>query len=362
MNFDDALVRINLSLDLFLKKESLMFTSLSYSQNEDDLYDNNINLFGYNDDLNNISGNFDVWTTLFDNQIGSSLIEFLNFDFDNFKDYFIFFTKYFGKYIEKLEPETYMGLESPPAYTPDKLIPVVKKIYKTDKSNLKKIQNIFMKAVDFIYNINERKDLNPLNLKQRFYILEALDSNFSNFAFDLNYQSNFSFSYPREFHIDMKQTEKNYISRIKEFDPEGNKLLVNNQFESDNLFSIFYITLYHLTFITDTYIRKCKNCHRYFLTSKSNTVYCENVYTGNKTCREIGNELTQKRKEEKEPVYGKYRSIYAKKAVNAKRNSDIQYYQDEYNAWKKTAQDFMEDIRNGKKTYDEFDEWLDENK
>ena len=33
-----------------------------------------------------------------------------------------------------------------------------------------------------------------------------------------------------------------------------------------------------------------------------------------------------------------------------------------YEQWKKEASQFMNDIRNGLKTYEEFDKWLDKNK
>ena len=108
-------------------------------------------------------------------------------------------------------------------------------------------------------------------------------------------------------------------------------------------------------------IRQCKNCHSYFLTNKSNTYYCDNIYYEGKTCKDVGNQLSQKRKENKEPVYGKYRSIYANKATLLKRYPDI-YSQEDYDKWKKEANQFMNDIRHGLKTYDEFDKWLDKNK
>ena len=45
-----------------------------------------------------------------------------------------------------------------------------------------------------------------------------------------------------------------------------------------------------------------------------------------------------------------------------KRNPDIEVYKKIMKIGKKEAQKFMNDIRNEKKSYDEFDKWLDENK
>ena len=72
-------------------------------------------------------------------------------------------------------------------------------------------------------------------------------------------------------------------------------------------------------------------------------------------------ESKRPKKESEEPVYGKYRQIYAKKAMAVKRNPDIQYYRTNYEKWKKEAKQFINDIKSGKKSYDEFDEWLNSN-
>ena len=71
--------------------------------------------------------------------------------------------------------------------------------------------------------------------------------------------------------------------------------------------------------------------------------------------------MYQQRKENNEPVYGKYRNIYAKKATLLKRHPDI-YSKDDYENWKKEAKQFLKDIKNNKSTYEEFDTWLNKNK
>ncbi len=82
---------------------------------------------------------------------------------------------------------------------------------------------------------------------------------------------------------------------------------------------MFYIFLYNIVLNNAVMIRQCKNCHRYFTTTKSNTYYCDNIYSQNKSCKDVGNQLSQKKeKETKEPAYGKYRSIYSKKSYSIK--------------------------------------------
>ncbi|MCI8587098.1 MAG: hypothetical protein HFJ49_00615, partial [Clostridia bacterium] len=108
--------------------------------------------------------------------------------------------------------------------------------------------------------------------------------------------------------------------------------------------------------------KKCKNCGKYFITDNPRINYCNNLFKGKQTCRDIGNQIAQRIKQENDKVYGKYRKMYSKKAMLVKRNPDIEVYKKDYENWKKEAKKFMDDIRNEKKTYEEFDKWLDENK
>ena len=122
------------------------------------------------------------------------------------------------------------------------------------------------------------------------------------------------------------------------------------------------IILYHIVLNDIDYIKKCQVCGKYFFSDKNITLYCNGKYSEDITCKEYGIKTSQKRKENEEPVYGKYRQIYAKKAMAIKRNPDIEYYKTNYEKWKKEAKEFINDIKAGKKNYDEFDEWLDKNK
>ena len=83
----------------------------------------------------------------------------------------------------------------------------------------------------------------------------------------------------------------------------------------------------------------------YFITQKENVSYCDRVIKDNLTCKDIGNKEYQKRKQEKEPVYNKYRSILSKKCMRAKRNSDLDSYINDYEYFKEKAQKYLNDIK-----------------
>lgn len=130
---------------------------------------------------------------------------------------------------------------------------------------------------------------------------------------------------------------------------------------SSSVYTILYITLFQFVEENTFIIKKCKNCGKYFITANPRVNYCDNLFKGTQTCKDIGNQIAQRIKQENDKVYGKYRKMYSKKAMLVKRNPDIEVYKTDYENWKKEAKKFMNDIRNEKKTYEDFDKWLDEN-
>ena len=139
-------------------------------------------------------------------------------------------------------------------------------------------------------------------------------------------------------------------------------MFVETNATSSSVYSILYITLFKFVEEDKYIIKKCKNCGKYFITDNPRINYCNNLFKGNQTCRDIGNQIAQRIKQENEIIYGKYRKIYAKKSMLVKRNPDIEVYKKDYEKWKKEAKEFMDAIRSEKKTYEEFDKWLEENK
>ena len=130
---------------------------------------------------------------------------------------------------------------------------------------------------------------------------------------------------------------------------------------SSSVYTILYITLFKFVEENKYIIKKCKNCGKYFLTDNPRVSYCDNLFKGSQTCKDIGNQIAQRIKQDNDKVYGKYRKIYAKKGRLVQRNPDIEVYKKDYENWKKEAKQFMNDIRDEKKSYDEFDKWLDNN-
>ncbi len=320
--------------------------------------------------------------------LGDNLIAFLNLDLNNFDDFFKFFCTFFFIYLDKIPEEQlikiFKGFDkniinigtNKPIHIANKelLKQCAESFYETEKGSLIKVQLLFRNFVDYIFNNNREKKLNNLSNAQKFYIFQNINKDLKEISKDYicDYSLNFSFT-DEEFMnellgeiqkgISNPLSDENFlINTMIKNDPNGEKIVGNKyNFKTNNLSAYFYIVLYHIVLNDIDYIKRCQVCGKYFFSDKNNTLYCNGKYAEDITCKGYGIKTSQKRKENEEPVYGKYRQIYAKKAMAVKRNPDIEYHKTNYEKWKKEAKEFINDIKSGKKTYDEFDEWLDKN-
>lgn len=321
--------------------------------------------------------------------LGDNLTGFLNLNFNNFDDFFKFFCTFIFIYLDKI-PKTQLSKifkgfnkniihigTNKPLHIANKVLlkQCAETFYETEKEYLIKMQLLFKNFVDYVFNNDRKKKLSKLNNAQRFYIFQNITEDLREISEDYicDYSLNFSFTdedFMHELFSKIKEGISNplsdedfLINTMTKNDPNGEKIVSNKyDFKTNNLFTYFYIVLYHIVLNDVDYIKKCQVCGKYFFSDKNNTLYCNGKYAEDITCKEYGIKTSQKRKENEEPVYGKYRQIYAKKAMAVKRNPDIEYYKINYEKWKKEAKQFVNDVKSGKKTYNEFDEWLDKNK
>ncbi len=320
--------------------------------------------------------------------LGDNLTGFLNLNFNNFDDFFKFFCTFIFIYLDRIPKiqlsKIFKGFDkdiinigiNKPFHIANKdlLKQCAETFYETEKEYLIKMQLLFRNFVDYVFDNNREKRLNKLNNTQRFYIFQNITEDLKDIVNDYICDYSLSFSFPDEgfMHelfgkikegISNPLSDEDFlINTMTKNDPDGKKIVSNKyDFKTNNLYTYFYIVLYHIVLNDVDYIKKCQVCGKYFFSDKNTTLYCNGKYAEGITCKEYGIKTSQKRKENEEPVYGKYRQIYAKKAMAVKRNPDIEYYKTNYEKWKKEAKKFINDIKSGKKSYDEFDEWLDEN-
>lgn len=107
-------------------------------------------------------------------------------------------------------------------------------------------------------------------------------------------------------------------------------------------------------------IKQCKNCGKLFQPLRTDALYCDNIspQEETKTCKEYGayqKWITNIKSDETTKLY---RKIYMRKQMQAKRNPDIKMYVDDFENYKKQTKKWKENIKKGKKTNDEFLDWL----
>ena len=203
------------------------------------------------------------------------------------------------------------------------------------------------------YTLNLSKDLTR---EQRFFVFNQTNNKpFKNISNDFKTINSLDYTYE---YVDTKVPEL-VISIIKTLDPDGTEISHEYKYETENLYTAFYIMLYNIIGIQNWYVKICGNCGRYFLTPKATISYCDRIIDGEITCKDIGSKEQQKRKMEKNPVLKKHRRIQQTKCTYAKRYPKESYYKKDYEEFNKKANEFKRNLKKGKITVEEFDKWLD---
>ena len=109
-------------------------------------------------------------------------------------------------------------------------------------------------------------------------------------------------------------------------------------------------------------IRQCKNCGRYFpLHSRIDTLYCSFPFgkKGEKTCREIGAQLTRARKEHNDEVTKAYRKLYMRYKMATNRHPDDEKVAEKFDKLTNGVRTWRNQLANGNATAEEFLKWLE---
>lgn len=320
----------------------------------------------FNDNINSLTGYILFKKEDVQQQFDLSLLDFISYNFNNLNDYYLFFINCFDYFLPKLDKEDLDKFKLITLYPIKDIITLARKYYEKEISNIKKYQQLFKNCINFCYQIDAPIDLSKLTLQQRFFIYNQLYKNpFKEIANQFESINLLDYTYGNiPYNSDVIEPKDVLIisTIIHTYDPDGTLLLNSYQLKTDNIFTAFYISLFNIIGIDDFYIKICGNCKKYFLTPKLNNVYCDRIWNSDLTCKDVGSQLSQKRKEQENTVYGKYRNIFSKKRMLMKRNPDIKKYEKDYEEYKKEANRIKKEIKNGKKTYEDFDKWLEENK
>ena len=293
-----------------------------------------------------------------------SLLDFISYDFNVFNDYLLFFINFFDYFIDKLDNEDIKHIELDTLYPVSEIIEIAKKYYNKEKGNLIYYQDLFKKCINFVYCIDNPYDMRYLTNKQKFFLYNQINPNtFAEFKQDFHSTDLLDYQYdkfPIKTELAKYYDVNALVSAIEEIDSSGRKLHSLQQFETNNLFTSFYISLFNIVAVGKMHIKICGNCGRYFITHKETVTYCDRIMEDKLTCKDIGNKEYQKRKQENDTTYDKYRKIGSRKQLRASRNPEITIYQKELEQYREIGKQMYKDVCDGKITHEEFAKWVDE--
>lgn len=319
-----------------------------------------------NDDISSLDGYILFKNSTIQQQYDLSLLDFISYNFNNLNDYYLFFINHFNYFANKLDKEDSDKIEFNTLYKIKEIIQLSRKYYEREINNIIKYQKLFKNCISFCYQIDTPVDLNKLTLQQRFFLFNQLYKHpFNEISDKFETINLLDYTYDHIPYNSEAIEPKDILivsSIIHAMDPEGTDLSSTYTLVTNNIFTAFYITLFNLIGINSLYIKICRNCNKYFITPKLNVAYCDRIWDGKLTCKDVGSTLSQKRRESEDYIYKKYRNESARKAMLVARNADIPEYKTKYDKWKEKASKFWDNVKKGTNTPEEFGKWIDENK
>ncbi len=294
----------------------------------------------------NDKGNYQYTTKIYEqpNKIGSIVLDFIQKDLKEMS-YFIFRFYGFQTLLTENERQEILSIN------PNELKKLDNKMEKLYSKYQKEFEGFKSQIIDILEYclFNEKKELKDLSPLEKMYIF-----------INTNNVEKYSILKYNEFNKVIKRnkdiskiTETELIRIIK--DKDNNRYSIQEIYEIDNFYNLLFL---ELCFILQekTYLKKCKNCGKYFLTINSAVIYCDNVFEDNKTCREIGANKVFSKNLERDEAYNLYRKVYKKKQALAKSKGGN--FEIEYNLFKNQGKDKKNAYKLKEISKEEFIKWI----
>lgn len=329
-------------------------------------YKKKYKILSINDDISCLNGYILFKNDTVEQQYDLSVLDFISYNFNNLNDYYLFFINNFNYFANKLLEDDKDKIQFNTLYKIKEIVQLSRKYYEKEINNIIKYQNLFKNCINFCYQIDTPVDLSKLTLQQRFFLFNELYKHpFNEISNKFETINLLDYTYDNIPYNSEAIEPKDILivsSIIQAMDPEGTKLSSTYKFVTNNIFTVFYITLFNFIGINSLYIKICGNCNNYFITPKLNVVYCDRIWDGKLTCKDVGSKLSQKRRESEDYIYKKYRNELSRKSMLVARNPDIPEYKTKYDKWKEKASKFWDNVKKGKKTPEDFEKWIEKNK
>ena len=294
----------------------------------------------------------------FHEKFGLMLLRFLNADLSNYEmANKTFFYAYGFEILRDLDKDYKFELSSNYGSNEDYL-KATTKIFKNLQENLIDLQQELIKAVTYIYNLNNNNELEKYTYTERYavYLIKRMGKLHTYYKNDFIMRDSYS----------MKYQELGKHSEYDLLDTLQNKrqvLSMSDTHKSNDLSSVCYAILDELSKTSNYPIKKCQNCGMYFIpTSKVDEIYCDYPKENSKTCRDLGafQSYTERLKQNK--AMGEYRKTYQQKFMQVRKNKENKELSNNFETWKKQAKEKINLMKKGKLSEDEVYEWILKNK
>lgn len=318
--------KVEIYINELLKEEQVKIPMLDYSVNDEGKTFLDTKIYEY------------------PNQIGIILLDFISQDLKEFSN-MIF--RYYGFHTLLAENERY-DLLSSDLTTDQELNLKMEQLYEKYKVELESYKKQIIDIIEYCI-FNESEELKTLTPLDRLTVF-CNESKLEDYTI-LQYNQ---FSKQIKPNKDISKTNKNTLINNL-MDKDNNRYGIKEIYEIDNFYNLLFLELY---FILEqkTYLKKCKNCGKYFLTTNSAVIYCNNTFEDNKTCREIGASKVFAKNLENDEAYNLYRKVYKRKQALAKSKGGS--FEIDYNKFRYQGKDKKNAYKLNEISKKEFIEWL----
>lgn len=283
--------------------------------------------------------------------IGEQLCDFLNTDFENPNSFKSLIKKYGINFFLNLTDIKYSDFPvSTEEYenSLDILINDHKYVFSLFRQDL-------MLDIEYIFNMNNLKEIKDLTPLQRFQVMTNSDVSSKSLEKIDNDKVRINLSA-----FEILRDYSNYPMRQDETQRIVSKANVSSSYfiECTDIIQALLIELLEIAKL-NIEIKKCRNCGKFFVpNNRSDEIYCSNIYENGKTCKEIGHFKVQQKLIQENDDLRIYRNVYQKLLLRTRRNPSNTKYAREFEFFKDDNNKWRENISKGKCTEKEYVDWL----
>lgn len=294
----------------------------------------------------------------FHEKFGLLLLRFLNADLSNYETANkTFFYAYGFEILRDLDKNYKFELKQNYGSN-EEYLKAITKIFEDLQENLIDLQQELIKAVTYIYNLDNNSGLEKYTYAERFavYLIKRMGKLYTYYKNDFIMRD----SYSRKYQEIGNNSEYDLLDTLQN---KKQVLSMSDTHKSNDLSSICYAILEELSKTPNYPIKKCQNCGMYFIpTSKVDEIYCDYPKENLKSCRDLGafQSYTERLKNNK--AMGEYRRTYQQKFMQVRKDKNNTKLSKDFETWKKKAKEKINDMKKGKLTETEVYEWIIKNK